>query len=122
MNASAPAAVRAAVLEEIGAEGPYARSRPLQVRELGLAQPGPGELLVRVRAAGLCHSDLSVVNGDRPRPVPMVLGHEAAGEVVAVGSSAADRFAAGDHVVLFFVAPCGDCARCLEGRPALCVR
>ncbi|GAA4942419.1 zinc-dependent alcohol dehydrogenase family protein [Streptomonospora halophila] len=122
MNASAPAAVRAAVLEEIGADAPYARSRPLRVRELGLAPPGPGELLVRIRAAGLCHSDLSVVNGDRPRPVPMVLGHEAAGEVVALGAGAGDRFAAGDHVVLYFVAPCGGCPRCLEGRPALCVR
>ncbi|GAA4900291.1 zinc-binding dehydrogenase [Streptomonospora salina] len=122
MNAPAPETVRAAVLEEIGADAPYARSRPLQVRELGLAPPGPGELLVRVRAAGLCHSDLSVVNGDRPRPVPMVLGHEAAGEVVACGSGADDRFAPGDHVVLYFVAPCGGCARCLEGRPALCVR
>ncbi|MDT0300747.1 zinc-binding dehydrogenase [Streptomonospora wellingtoniae] len=122
MNASAPAAVRAAVLEETGADAPYARSRPLRVRELELAPPGPGELLVRIRAAGLCHSDLSVVNGDRPRPVPMVLGHEAAGEVVALGPGAGDRFAAGDHTVLYFVAPCGGCPRCLEGRPALCVR
>ncbi|MUL41713.1 alcohol dehydrogenase catalytic domain-containing protein [Streptomonospora sp. PA3] len=114
--------MRAAVLEEIGAAGPYARSRPLRVRELELAPPGPGELLVRIRAAGLCHSDLSVVNGDRPRPVPMVLGHEAAGEVVALGPGTEERFSAGDHVVLYFVAPCGGCPRCLEGRPALCER
>ncbi|QBI56352.1 zinc-binding dehydrogenase [Streptomonospora litoralis] len=122
MNTPAPKAVRAAVLEEIGAAAPYAHSRPLRVRELALAPPGPGELLVRVRAAGLCHSDLSVVNGDRPRPVPMVLGHEAAGEVVGLGPGTQDRFASGDHVVLYFVAPCGGCPRCLEGRPALCVR
>ncbi|WP_254904269.1 alcohol dehydrogenase catalytic domain-containing protein [Streptomonospora nanhaiensis] len=128
MSAAAPRtgadgmAVRAAVLHEIGAPAPYARSRPLRVRELGLRPPGPGELLVRVRAAGLCHSDLSVVNGDRPRPVPMVLGHEAAGEVAALGPGTESRFSVGDHVVLYFVAPCGTCPRCLEGRPALCVR
>src|SRR5699024_6450471 len=77
--------VRAAVLETTGAEGPYEKTRPISVREVGLRAPGPGELLVRVRAAGLCHSDLSVVDGARPRPVPMVLGHEAAGEVAALG-------------------------------------
>ncbi|GAA3725488.1 alcohol dehydrogenase [Spinactinospora alkalitolerans] len=114
--------VRAAVLETIGAEGPYERSRPISVREVGLRAPGPGELLVRVRAAGLCHSDLSVVDGARPRPVPMVLGHEAAGEVAALGPGTDARFAEGDRVVLFFVAPCGVCARCLEGRAALCER
>lgn len=114
--------VRAAVLERIGAQGPYARSRPLRVRELGLRPPGPGELLVRVRAAGLCHSDLSVINGDRARPVPMVLGHEAAGEVVTLGPGTDAAYAAGDHVVLCFVASCGTCRRCLDGRPALCER
>lgn len=80
--------------------------------------PGPGELLVKVGAAGLCHSDLSVINGSRIRPLPMALGHEAAGEVVAVGEGA--EFAVGDHVVLAFVPACGSCERCVGGRPALC--
>ncbi len=74
--------VRGAVLREMGLPRPYAESRPLEIVEMDLAPPGPDELLVRVRAAGLCHSDLSVIDGSRPRVMPMVLGHEAAGEAV----------------------------------------
>ena len=111
--------VRGAVLREMGAPAPYARSRPLDVAELELAPPGPGEILVRVRAAGLCHSDLSVVDGSRPRVMPMVLGHEAAGEVVETGDGV-DTLAPGDHVVLAFVPSCGGCGSCLAGRAALC--
>lgn len=111
--------VRAAVLGAVGAPPPYASSRPLEVTELELDPPGEGELLLRVRAAGLCHSDLSVIDGSRPRPVPMVLGHEAAGEVVAVGPGVTD-FSAGDHVVLAFVPVCGECPPCRSGRAALC--
>lgn len=81
--------------------------------------PGPGEVLVRIRAASLCHSDLSVVDGSRPRVMPMVLGHEAAGEVVETGEGVND-LSAGDKVVCIFVPNCGHCARCYEGRPALC--
>ncbi len=110
---------RAAVLERMGAAPPYAHSRPLAIEELELAPPGAGEVLVRIRAAGLCHSDLSVINGDRPRPTPMALGHEAAGEVEAVGAGVTD-LAVGDHVVLVFVPSCGHCLPCAEGRPALC--
>jgi len=111
--------VRAAVLEAMGAAHPYATSRPLRIEELDLAPPGTGEILVRVRAAGLCHSDLSVINGDRPRPMPMALGHEAAGVVEQVGDGLHD-LAVGDHVVLVFVPSCGHCLACAEGRPALC--
>lgn len=82
--------IRAAVLEAMGRPAPYAQSRPLAVQEIELGPPGPGEVLVRIRAAGLCHSDLSVINGDRPRPMPMALGHEAAGEVEVVGDGAHD--------------------------------
>ena len=110
---------RAAVLHEIGRERPYAESRPLQIEELELAPPESGELLIRVRAAGLCHSDLSVVDGTRVRPVPMVLGHEAAGVVEAVGPAVAD-VRPGDHVVLSFVPSCGTCADCAGGEPVLC--
>jgi alcohol dehydrogenase len=74
---------------------------------------------VRIRAASLCHSDLSVVDGSRPRIMPMVLGHEAAAEVVRTGEGVND-LAAGDKVVCIFVPNCGRCARCYEGRPALC--
>jgi len=111
--------VRGAVLREMGLPAPYTESRPLEIAELELDPPGPGELLVRVRAAGLCHSDLSVIDGSRPRVMPMVLGHEAAGEVVETGPGVA-RFAPGDHVVLAFVPTCGECGPCRAGRAALC--
>ena len=111
--------VRAAVLEAMGAAHPYAESRPLKIEELDLDSPGPGEILVRIKAAGLCHSDLSVINGDRPRPMPMALGHEAAGIVEELGSGVTD-LKIGDHVVLVFVPSCGHCSPCAEGRPALC--
>ena len=111
--------IRAAVLESIGAPAPYAQSRPLAIREVELDPPGAGEVLIRVRAAGLCHSDLSVISGDRPRPMPMVLGHESAGEVVECGAGVTD-LVPGDRVVLVFVPSCGHCLPCAEGRPALC--
>lgn len=111
--------VRAAVLDTRGAPSPYAVSRPLRVRELLLAPPGDGEVLVNIKAAGLCHSDLSVINGDRPRPTPMALGHEAAGIVVEVGAGV-DDLQPGDHVVMVFMPSCGHCPCCAEGRPALC--
>ena len=111
--------IRAAVLHEIGAPAPYAESRPLRIDTLTLDPPGPGEVLVRIRAAGLCHSDLSVISGDRPRPIPMALGHEAAGEVEALGEGVGD-LAVGDRVVMVFVPSCGHCMPCMEGRPALC--
>ncbi|MBL8265682.1 zinc-dependent alcohol dehydrogenase family protein [Steroidobacter sp.] len=110
---------RAAVLTEIGLPRPYAQSRPLQIVEVELDPPGPGEVLVRMRAAGLCHSDLSVINGDRPRPMPMAIGHEGAGEVVEVGAGVTN-LKVGDHVVAAFVPCCGSCEPCTSGRPALC--
>ena len=111
--------VRGAVLREMGLPAPYAESLPLEVMELELDEPGEGELLVKVGAAGLCHSDLSVIDGSRPRVMPMVLGHEAAGEVVATGPNP-DGFEVGDHVILSFVPACGGCEACLSGRAALC--
>ena len=111
--------INAAVLNSMGQLRPYAESNPLAVEELDLDPPAEGEVLVRVKAAGLCHSDLSVINGGRPRPTPMALGHEAAGEVVEVGAGVRD-LRPGDHVVMVFVASCGHCAPCAEGRPALC--
>ena len=111
--------IRAAVLEEIGRLSPYAETRPLTVCQLDLADPQRGEVLVRVAAAGLCHSDLSVINGDRPRPVPMVLGHEGAGVVEKVGEDVSD-LERGDHVIFVFVPACGHCNPCKSGRPALC--
>ncbi len=112
--------INAAVLESSGAAAPYATSRPLGIEQLHLDPPGPGEVLVRIKAAGLCHSDLSVINGTRPRPLPMALGHEAAGIVEEVGPDAAPDLAVGDHVVCVFVPSCGHCEPCTEGRPALC--
>lgn len=111
--------IRAAVLDTMGTPQPYARTRPVAVETVELDPPGPGEVLVRIAAAGLCHSDLSIINGDRPRPMPMVLGHEAAGVVEEAGPGVAD-LARGDHVALVFVPSCGHCLPCLEGRPALC--
>lgn len=108
--------ITGAVLEAIGRERPYAETTPLAVRELELEDPGPTELLVRIEAASVCHSDLSVVNGSRVRPVPMLLGHEAAGIVVAAGAEVAD-VAVGTRVAMTFLPRCGECPGCLtEGR------
>src|SRR3546814_16980506 len=111
--------ITAAVLNDMGRPRPDADSRPVEVMEIDLDGPGEGEVLVGVRAAGLCHSDLSVIDGSRPRPMPMALGHEAAGVVVECGKGVND-LKAGDPVVLVFVPSCGHCIPCAEGRPALC--
>jgi alcohol dehydrogenase len=111
--------VKAAVLKQMGLPPPYKASRPLELLELDLEPPGRGEVLVRIEAAGLCHSDLSVIDGSRPRPMPMALGHEAAGTIEALGDGVED-LRPGDHVVLVFVPSCGRCGPCTGGRPALC--
>lgn len=103
--------IRGAVLERIGTSRPYAKSRPISVVDLELETPGRDEVLVRIEAAGVCHSDLSVVNGHRVRPVPMLLGHEAAGIVEAVGPDVND-VAVGQRVVLVFLPRCGHCPAC----------
>ncbi|WP_030158700.1 zinc-binding dehydrogenase [Glycomyces sp. NRRL B-16210] len=102
--------ITGAVLERCGAPAPFTASRPLAIGPLELDPPGPGELLVRIETAGLCHSDLSVVDGSRVRPVPMLLGHEAAGIVEAAGPGAA--IAPGRRVVMTFLPRCGACEAC----------
>lgn len=110
---------KAAVLYELGQPDPYQESKPMSVELLSLDGPDAGEILVEVVGAGLCHSDLSVMNGSRPRVMPMVMGHEASGIVREVGKGVTD-FAIDDHVVFTFVPICGSCKPCLSGRPALC--
>ncbi|MFC9245017.1 zinc-binding dehydrogenase [Streptomyces sp. NPDC057136] len=112
---------RAAVLRGISTARPYTESRPVEVEELTLGAPREGEVLVRVAAASLCHSDLSVVNGDRRRPLPMALGHEAVG-VVQETAPGVRRVSPGDHVAVVFVPSCGFCRDCAAGRPALCAQ
>ncbi len=109
----------AAVLRRMELPRPYADSRPLTVEDVTLEGPGPDEVLVEIVAAGLCHSDLSAINGSRPREMPMVLGHEASGIVREVGAGVT-RVTVGDHVVCSYVPMCGDCAMCSVGAPSLC--
>ena len=104
---------RAAVLWE--------RGQPLSVEEVELAPPGPGEVLVEMKAAGVCHSDLHPAHDDWPIRTPIVLGHEGAGVVREVGSGVT-RVKPGDHVVLCWAPACGACPFCLEGRAVLCDR
>ncbi|MBL1074646.1 alcohol dehydrogenase catalytic domain-containing protein [Nocardia sp. 2] len=103
--------ITGAVLEQSGRPRPFADSRPITVCELELGDPGPTEVLVAIEAAGLCHSDLSVVDGNRPRPLPMLLGHEAAGTVVAVGERVWD-VRPGRRVVMSFLPRCENCDAC----------
>ena len=110
---------RAAVLHTLDLQVPFANSKPLKIEEIELDEPGLGEVLVKMTAAGLCHSDLSVITGVRPRPVPMALGHEASATVMKVGDGVVN-LKPGDRVVLVFVPSCGNCMPCMEGRPALC--
>lgn len=110
---------KAAVLYESGKPRPYAESSPLVIEDLELEPPGPGEVLVELVGAGLCHSDLSTIDGSRPRPTPMVLGHEASGIVRETGPGVTD-LKPDDHVVFSFVPMCGQCPCCASGRTALC--
>jgi Zn-dependent alcohol dehydrogenase len=93
--------------------------RPVAIEEVAVRDPGPGEVRVALRAAGLCHSDLSVIDGAIPYPTPVVLGHEGAGVVEAVGAGVAS-VKEGDAVVLSTLAHCGRCPACETGRPTQC--
>ena len=93
--------------------------RPVAIEEVAVRDPGPGEVRVALRAAGLCHSDLSVIDGAIPYPTPVVLGHEGAGIVEAVGAGVAS-VKEGDAVVLSTLAHCGRCPACETGRPTQC--
>ncbi len=114
-------AIRGAVLETIGADRPYRDTLPIRVAELELEAPGHGEILVRIEAAGVCHSDLSVVNGNRPRPVPMLLGHEAAGIVEELGEGVND-ISLGQRVVMTFLPRCGECPGCHSNGKTPCTQ
>jgi Zn-dependent alcohol dehydrogenase len=104
--------VRAAVLEASGA--------PLVMRDdVRIADPGPGQVRVRVAYCGVCHSDLSIVDGAFPSPLPIILGHEASGVVEAVGPEV-EGLAVGDPVVLSPLPPCGHCYWCVRGEPGVC--
>ena len=93
---------------------------PLELRELQIsATPGPGEVLVKLAASGVCHSDLHALDGDWDTPAPLVLGHEGAGAVVAVGSGVTD-LEVDDHVILSWTPSCQKCEFCVSGRPVLC--
>ena len=109
----------AAVMYQQGLPLPFASSQPFHIEEVELDGPGPGEVLVEVKAAGLCHSDLSVIEGYRPRPLPIVGGHEGAGIVREVGAGVTG-YKPGDHVTMAAVAGCGACRVCKAGRPGLC--
>ena len=108
-----------AVLEQSGAEPPFAASAPLSFCRLQLDAPAAGEILVRIEVAGVCHSDLSVVDGNRVRPTPLLLGHEAAGIVEALGDGTGD-LSVGDRVVMTFLPRCGACAGCATGGRLPC--
>ena len=110
---------KAAVIRDNKLAQPYKSSKPLSIEEIIISPPLENEVLVEVKGAGLCHSDLSVINGSRVMPLPLVIGHEGAGEVVEVGSAVKD-IKIGDHVSFQFSPSCGRCRRCLEGRPQVC--
>jgi S-(hydroxymethyl)glutathione dehydrogenase/alcohol dehydrogenase len=101
----------AAIMRAVGA--------PLDVREISVEPPRSGEVLVRMAASGVCHSDLHTLDGVQPFPLPVILGHEGAGVVEEVGPDAAG-VRAGDHVMLSWVPYCGRCRMCAQGRPNLC--
>jgi Zn-dependent alcohol dehydrogenase len=104
--------MRAAVLREIGA--------PLQLEDVELDEPKAEEVLVRIDAAGVCHSDLHYMTGDLKAKLPLVVGHEGAGVIEAVGPRAGDRVSVGDRVALLWRPRCDECEACVAGNPVLC--
>ena len=111
--------IKAAILRQSGLPRPYSKSKPLLIEEVELDPPNADEVLIKIKAVGLCHSDLVAISGERGKPMPIVLGHEAAGIITAVGDHVKE-FEIGDHVVPSYVASCGQCEMCSCGRPALC--
>ena len=103
--------MRAAVLE--------APNTPIVIDDIDIRDPKRGEVLVRIAACGVCHSDLSIVDGSFPAPLPVVLGHEAAGVVEAIGDDVSS-VAVGDQVVLTPLPACGQCYFCTRNQPTLC--
>ena len=104
--------MKAAVLREVG--------KPLQIEDVQIGKPGPHEVLIRTKAAGVCHSDLHFVEGSYPHPLPAVLGHESAGVVEQVGSEVR-TVKVGDHVITCLNPFCGHCEHCLTGHMNLCI-
>ena len=111
--------MKAAILRTTSAQRPFSVSKPLSIEEVELDPPKRGEVLIKVKAVGLCHSDLVAITGERAKPMPIVIGHEAAGIVEEIGQDV-QGFAVGDHVVPSYVASCGRCEMCSVGRSALC--
>ena len=106
--------MRAAVLHQIG-------DTKLDIRDdVETVEVGPGLVRVKIHATGVCHSDLSAMRGILPQPTPLVPGHEGAGEVLEVGEGVT-RLAPGDHVIICWVPPCGDCRYCIGGQANLCM-
>jgi S-(hydroxymethyl)glutathione dehydrogenase/alcohol dehydrogenase len=97
----------------------YDVKKPLVVEDVDLMEPGPHEVLVRWVANGVCHSDLHVMTGDYPHPLPVVLGHEAAGVVEKIGAGV-ESVAPGDHVCSSYIPSCGKCWYCIGGQPTMC--
>jgi alcohol dehydrogenase len=110
---------RAAVLSQMGLPAPYADSKPIRLEDVELDGPAAGEVLVEMVSSGVCHSDLSVVDGSRPWNVPLVLGHEASGIVRDTGPEVHD-LKPSDRVVFSYVPVCGGCVLCASGRGWLC--
>src|SRR4030095_4014509 len=103
---------RAAICREL--------NQPVVVEEITVEPPKAGEVTVKLAACGVCHSDLSATKGTLALPLPLILGHEAAGEVVDVGNNVSS-LSLGDHVVSSFIYMCGECRFCLGGRPVACI-
>jgi S-(hydroxymethyl)glutathione dehydrogenase / alcohol dehydrogenase len=97
----------------------YDTKKPVVVEDVELLEPGPHEVQVRWVANGVCHSDLHVITGDSPHPLPVVLGHEAAGVVEKVGAGV-ETVAPGDHVCSSYIPSCGKCWYCIGGQPTMC--
>ena len=107
-----PVTIKAAVL--------FGPNQPMEIREVQVADPGKGEVMIKLRATGLCHSDLHVIDGSMQQVFPVILGHEGVGDVVAVGEGVED-FMVGDRVIPYLMPDCGECAFCKSGRTNLCV-
>ena len=110
---------KAVLIRESGLNLPYAKSKPLEIVDIDLAPPKAGEVLVKIESAGICHSDLSVVNGSRVRPLPIIIGHESSGVVLELGHGVQD-FKVGDHFTTVFLPSCQNCYECKSGIPANC--